>query len=114
MEKRISTITLVVVSLTILFGAMFFTLPQKAVAQSKMIPIEGVAYNVKVSMKDNLDLLIGKKVFIHLDSGETFSGVVKKIGTKLIHLEKLDRKEFFDALINIEKIIAIDTQFRKY
>ncbi|MCK5312173.1 MAG: hypothetical protein KAJ62_08685 [Desulfobacteraceae bacterium] len=114
MQKETNAITLIGISLTIFFCALFLALPQNAMAKSKPSPIEGVSYNVNASMLNNIKPLIGKKVYIHLDSGATFSGFVKEIGKHLIHLEKLDRKDFFDALIRIEKIIAIDTQFRKY
>lgn len=106
-------------NLTKMFLAAFFCtavfiLPEAAGAKAKLTPVEGVSYQVNASMKDNIKTLVGKKVYVHLVSGTTLSGVVKKVGDHLIHLEKLDRKEFFDALIKIDNIIAIDTQFRKY
>ncbi len=94
--------------------AMILVIPHIADAGAKPMPIEGVSYQVNASMKDNLITLVGKKVYVHLDSGTTLSGVVKEVGNHLLHLEKLDGKEFFDALVKIETIIAIDTQFRKY
>ena len=45
-------------------------------------------------------------------SGKTLTGVVKEVGNHLIHLEKLSGKEYFDALIRIENISAIETRFR--
>jgi small nuclear ribonucleoprotein (snRNP)-like protein len=83
-------------------------------AQNKAIPIEGVGYNVNSSMVDNLKSLIGKVVYISLDSGKTYSGLVKAVGDHLVHVEKLEGKEYFDALISIESIRAIDTRFRDY
>ena len=47
-----------------------------------------------------------------LDSGKTFVGIVKEVGNHLMWLEKLEGKEFFDALIRINSITAIDTRFR--
>lgn len=38
--------------------------------------------------------------------------MVKDIGNQLVHLEKLEGKEFFDALIRTEEICAIETRFR--
>jgi small nuclear ribonucleoprotein (snRNP)-like protein len=96
------------------FCSILFILPHAAIAKSKPTPIEGVGYQVTASMKDNIKPLVGKKVYIHLDSGTTLSGYIKEVGDHLIHLEKLDRKDFFDALIKIDHIIAIDAQFRKY
>ncbi len=81
-------------------------------AKAKVVAIEGVSYNVNSSMSDNLKALIGKKVYITLGSGKTLAGLVKEVGDHLIHLEKLEGKEFFDALIRIEDIEDIDTRFR--
>jgi len=47
-------------------------------------------------------------------SGKTLSGFVKEVGTHLIHLEKLEGKDYFDALIRIENISAIEAMFRNY
>ena len=49
-----------------------------------------------------------------LDSGKTLAGLVKGVGNHLIHLEKLDGKDYFDALILIEHISAIDVKFRDF
>lgn len=114
MQKQMKTMILTGISLIFLFCAIFFILPEKADAKSKLKSIKGVSYNVNASITDNLKSLIGKRVYIHLDSGTTYIGVVKEIGGQLIHLEKLDRKDFFDALIRLDKIIAIDTQYWKY
>lgn len=102
------------VSILILFCAVFFVPSLPASAKSKLVPIEGVGYQVTASIKDNLKGLVGKKVYVYLDSGTTLFGTLQSVGDHLIHLAKLDRKDFFDALIKIENIVAIDTQFRKY
>jgi hypothetical protein len=81
-------------------------------AKSKVVPIEGVSYNVEATMADNLQSLLNKKVSVTLDSGKIITGFIKFVGNHMIHLEKLDGKEYFDALILIEDISAIDTKFR--
>ena len=96
------------------FCTIMLIVPHVVNAGAKPTPIKGVSYQVNASMKDNIKPLVGKKVYIHLDSGTTLSGYIKEVGDHLIHLEKLDRKDFFDALIKVDHIIAIDTQFRKY
>lgn len=99
-------------SLTILFCITIFILPTGVEAKTKVVAIEGVSYNVNSSMADNLKTLVGKKVYVTLDSGKTFTGFIKEVGNHLMHLEKLDRKDYFDALIRIDNISAIDTRFR--
>jgi len=69
---------------------------------------------VDVTVIDNLKLLYGKKVTVYLDNGTSLTGSVKKVGRQSLHLEKLDGKDFYDALVSIKNIIAIDMQFRKY
>ncbi len=64
-------------------------------------------------MGDNLKTFIGKKVFVTLNSGKSLMGVVKAVGSHLVHLEKVQGKEHFDALVRIESINAIDARFRE-
>lgn len=101
-----------VLAIFIMFAAVCATLPFEANAAT--VAIEGVSYNVDAGIPDNLKSLIGKKVNVTLGSGKTFSGTVKNVGAHMVHLEKLDGKDFFDALIRVEDISAIDTRFRKF
>ena len=96
-----------------IFLAASFIFPTGAAAKSKLMAVEGVSYNVDSSMADNLKSLMDKHVYVTLDSGKSFSGVLKKVGNHLLHLEKLDGKNYFDALIRIEDISAIDVKFRQ-
>ena len=112
MMKRSKMVGFVGLALAILFAATIFMLPAEADAKSEVVAIEGVSYNVNSSLADNLKSLVGKKVYVSLDSGQTFIGFVKEVGKHLMHLEKLEGKDYFDALIRIENIIAIDTRFR--
>lgn len=88
-------------------------LPTGVAAKTKTSAIEGMSYNVNSSLIDNLKLLVGKKVSVTLNSGKVFVGRIKDIGSHLVHLEKLDGKDHFDALIRIQDIGAIDARFRK-
>jgi len=99
--------------LTILFFLTIFVLPTETNAGPRVVTIKGISYNVNASMGDNLKPLIGKKVNVTLDSGKAFTGFVKEVGNHLMHLEKLDGKDHFDALLRIENNGAIDTRFRK-
>jgi hypothetical protein len=96
--------------LSLTFTAGFPNSPGKA--EAAVVPIEGMQYNVNISIEDNLKALAGKKVYVTLDSGKTFTGIIKEVGNHLLWLEKLDGKEFFDALIRISSITAIDVKFR--
>ena len=112
--KRVKMLSSVGVMLAILFFVAVLTHPAEAEAQAKVVAIEGMKYQVGASMQDNLKSLVGKKVYVTLASGKTFAGFVKEVGNHFMHLEKLDKKDFFDALIRIEDISAIDAKFRNF
>jgi small nuclear ribonucleoprotein (snRNP)-like protein len=114
MTKKVNMISSAGTTIAILVFNLCFMLPKEVGADSKVAAIEGMSYNVDSSLTDNLKSLTGKKVYVTLDSGKTLSGLVKNVGNHLVHLEKLDGKEYFDALIRIENISAMDAQFRDY
>jgi hypothetical protein len=113
MRKKANILNSVGITLVMLFPVAFFTLPAVVGAKAEVVAIEGMSYNVNSSLADNLKSLIGKKVYVTLDSGKTFAGFIKEVGNHLIHLEKLDGKDFYDALIRIEDISTVDARFRK-
>ena len=98
----------------VLFSFMLLVVSPLSLAGSKVVPVDGVNYTINASMMDNLNNLTGKNVTLTLDGGKTLTGVVKSVGSHLIHLEKIEQKEFFDSLIRIDSIQAIEVQFRKY
>ena len=113
MKKTLKTRTLCM-TLTIVFSAVLLIISNGAEAKQQVVPVEGVGYNVNASMADNLKSLVGKKVYVTIDSGKVIAGTVKEVGNHLLHLKKMDGKDFFDALIRLEEIIAIDTRFRNF
>lgn len=110
--KRTKMLGSVGVVLAILFSTMFLTPPTKVEAQ--VVALEGVKFEVFQSMRDNLEMFIGKNVYVTLRSGKTYQGYLKSTGDHFIHLEKIASKDFFDALIRMEDISAIEVQFRRY
>lgn len=112
--KKARILSALGITITILTVTVFIISPQESMAKSQVVDIEGMSYNVNSSLTDNLKSLVGKKVSITIDSGKTLSGLVKEVGNHLIHLEKLQGKEYFDALIRIENISAIESMFRKH
>ena len=83
-------------------------------AGTKVVAIEGANFKVNNSMTNNLRSFSGKRITVVLNSGNKLSGFVKKVGDNLLHLEKLENKDQFDALIKINNISAISTRFRKF
>ena len=114
MTSKVKVIGLVGPMVALVFFVALLALPATAVAGAKVAAVEGMAYNVGASLQDNLKSLVGKKVYVTLDSGKSFGGVVKEVGNNFVHLEKLDGKDFFDALIRIEDVSAVDAKFRDF
>ena len=110
--KRASMIVSGAVVVIFLFVTIFIISP--AVAQAgAVVPVQGAKFEVSFSINDNLKAYIGKDVLIHLRSGKTFQGYVKSVGDHFVHLEKLSGgRDFYDALIRIDDISAIEAKFR--
>jgi hypothetical protein len=106
------TVKLLTGLLIVMFCELMLLLTPSVQAQPKVTDVEGVKFNANVSMADNLKSLGGKRVSVTLNSGKVFTGIVKEVGSHMLHLEKLEGKEYFDALILIQDISAIDARFR--
>ena len=72
----------------------------------------GTQLNSAITLTDNLVALKGKTVTVSLASGQTITGVVKEVQNNLLYLEKLSQKEFYDALIRVDLIAAIEVRAR--
>ena len=109
--KRASLIVSGAVLAVFLFTAIFIISTVSAQA-GPAVPVQGAKFDVSSSIKDNLKAYVGKDVLIHLRSGKTFQGYVKAVGDQVVHLEKLSGRDFYDALIRIDDISAIEAKFR--
>ena len=111
MKRRVGFVLVVILAFITFFGGSSFS-PSQSLARST-VPVEGSKFDTSLSLIDNLRNYTGKNVFIHLKSGKTLQGYVKIVGNNLVHLEKLAGKDFYDALIRIEEINAIEAKFRE-
>jgi 4-hydroxy-3-methylbut-2-en-1-yl diphosphate synthase IspG/GcpE len=50
---------------------------------------------------------VGKKVTVRLSAGEELTGKVKVVTKEVLHLGGLTGKEFFDAVVDVNKIQAV-------
>jgi len=114
MEKKAPKLGFMAITVAAIFFAALLFFQVDAQAGAKVVPIEGMGYNVDFTIKDNLKSLVSKHVYVTLESGSSFAGFLKAVGNNCIHLEKLNGKEFFDALIRIEDITAIEAKFRDF
>jgi hypothetical protein len=63
-------------------------------------------------IKDILAEFVGKRVAIRLNSNEELEGTVTKVGDSLVHLSKLSGKDFYDAVVLIDRISAVSIRVR--
>lgn len=71
-------------------------------------------FNEKASMRDNLaGLMAAKKpVTVLLRSGDRYQATVGAVGDHLVVLTQPAQKEFFDVLIPIDEIAAVEARAR--
>ncbi|MBF0345026.1 MAG: hypothetical protein HQL06_12455 [Nitrospirae bacterium] len=58
-------------------------------------------------IKDILSERMGKRVILKMDSGEALEGTVVTVGDQVVHLSKLAGKDFYDAIVRIDKINSV-------
>jgi small nuclear ribonucleoprotein (snRNP)-like protein len=97
----------------VLLGTFLVFLSSYSFAANEYAPVEGMRYNVNAPINANLKSLTGKSVELTLTSGQKIVGVIKEVGDNLLHIEKIQGKEFYDALIRIDNIVAVEGRFRE-
>lgn len=80
--------------------ALSFALPAAA-AEPKM------NLNDATTIKDVLSQNVGKRIAVRTDAGETLDGTVVKVTAQLVYIEKLVGKEYFDAVVRIDRISSV-------
>ncbi len=63
--------------------------------------------NKGFGMKEILTSYQGKRVALRLESGEELEGTITTVGDQLVHVAKLSKRDFYDAVIRIDKINAV-------
>lgn len=88
------------------------------IALSLVIPALALAEVAKIEVADpnpiktNLENSLGKSVTLKLTSAEELSGVVAKVGPEAVQISQLSGKEFYDAVVPLEKIVALIVRAR--
>jgi hypothetical protein len=68
--------------------------------------------NPQFGMKEILITKIGSRVTVRTDAGETLEGTIAKVGDHLLHLSKITGKDFYDAVIRIDRITSLAMKVR--
>lgn len=113
MKKEMKVLIVALIVGVMISVALFITVPEVH-AGSKVVNVEGALFSINDTMAENIVRFKGKPVIVTLSSGEQINGVVVDANGKFLHLTKLDRADFLDALIKMEQVIAVKAQFRKY
>lgn len=113
--KKKSVILSVALLAVFLFTAIFIISSADAQPPKPGPTLQKAKFEVNHSMKDNLAMNQGQDIVVHLKSGKSLQGRVKTVGAHFVHLEKLSGgRDYYDALIRIEDISAIEAKFRGY
>jgi len=84
-----------------------FSLSQNLFAQEGKFEL-----NKGYGIKEILTGYVGKRVAIRLDGGEEIEGIVSSVGDHLVHISKLSKRDFYDAVVQIDKINALIIRVR--
>lgn len=78
-----------------------------AVAQSPL--------NAQASMRDNLNVLLAAKkpVVLVLKNGTSYRATIGSVGDHFVVLTQPAQKEFFDVLVAIDEIAAVEAKARE-
>jgi len=76
-------------------------------SQSIVAAQDKIELRQDIGIKEALIQFTGKRVSVTLDSGTAYEGILTKVGDHLVHISRLTGKEYFDALIRIEKISGL-------
>ena len=70
---------------------------------------QDVKFEVKSGdvVKTVLDRQVGKRVGVVLTTGPELTGVVTAVGDHVVHLSELSGREFFDAVVSLDRISAV-------
>ena len=81
-------------------------------------PLASPAQDAKPEIKDGdsiktiLERYTGKRVGLVMASGPEISGVVVKVGERVVHMGELSGRELFDAVVSLDRINGVVVRTR--
>ena len=91
----------VLIAAVVLTAVCLFAAGGPVNAEEKML------LNASDGFREVLTANVGKRVAVRTDAGETLEGSVSTIGTQLVRLERLTGKDFYDAIVRIDRISSL-------
>jgi hypothetical protein len=99
--------------LALILAATLSLVVEAGAEAKKPTPVEGARFDTSFPLKENLNTFMGKDVHILLRSGQTIQGYVKSVGDHFVHLERLAGRDFYDALVRMDDISAVEARFKE-
>ena len=75
----------------------------KSYADDQKYEMKSAAATVRDVLTENM----GKRVIVRMDTGDNLEGTVSKVGESLVHISKISGKDFYDAVVRVDKISAV-------
>ena len=82
----------------VIIVAGFILLHGLAVAEEKP------EFNPYVGIKENFLVNVGKRISVRTESGDTIDGTIARVGEHNVHIAKIAGKDFYDAIVRVDKI----------
>ena len=87
-------------------GAVWLALAMTAQAQdAPTFPSGGIAEALKAR--------VGKPVMLHLASGTQIGGTIAEVRDHAVVVKGITGREFFDALVNLDDVAAVEVRARE-
>ena len=113
MNRSVRFVSATAVAILICWVLLSVSATEAQAQPKKPVALEGVKFDTATPFEENVKAYVGKDIIVHLESGDTLQGYVKSVHDDLLHLEKLAGKDFYDALIRIDDISALEVKFRE-
>jgi hypothetical protein len=89
--------------LVIVTLALAGSLHRTAVAAEEARPLPPVGESVKIM----LDASVGRAVTLQMASGQEIGGTVAKVGDHVVHLARVAGRDFYDAVVVLDRVDAV-------
>ncbi len=78
------------------------TVASSVVAEEKKVEI-----NTSFTIKQILGSFTGQRVLLKTDAGESIEGTITSAGDHVVHISKLTGKDYYDAVVVIDRITSV-------
>jgi hypothetical protein len=90
------------------FAVLAVSLPPSSPAQDAKLDVKSAD-----TIKSVLEAQRGKRVSVVLNNGgQEITGVVSTVGDSVVHLSELSGRDFFDAVVTLDRISAVIVKVR--